>query len=202
MLIRGVGLRNVTALLVLRLQGFHRFPLGRRLVEIRIRPIVLLGHRGGSRSHNLRLIMMTRVRWLRVVTSIHRRLLIIFLMPMPSLCLRVNFLKMILHLKVGWLHRPLSLGMLQSGVLAVMMLFSIVLEYLRGLYWVSKIFRSECHILRQLGVVDVQLGPLGVGLKQFACHAPRWLSSQDVHYLLEQVLTVMRLLVLELRAVD
>ena len=121
---------------------------------------------------------------------------------MPSLCLRVNFLKLILHLKVGRLHWPLSLGLLQSGVLAVMMLFSIVLEYLRGLYWVSKIFRSECHILRQLGVVDVQLGPLGVGLKQFACHAPRWLPSQDVHYLLEQVLTVMRLLVLELRAVD
>jgi hypothetical protein len=87
-------------------------------------------------------------------------------------------------------------------VLPVMMLLSIVLEYLWGLCWVSKIFCSERHVLRQLGVVDVHLGPLGVGLKLLASPAPRRLPPQDVHYLLQQVLTVMRLLVLELRAVD
>ena len=53
-------------------------------------------------------------------------------------------------------------------------------------------------------VVDVQLGALGVGLKRlFPSPSPGWLLPQYVHYLLQQVLTVLRLLVLEqLRAVD
>jgi hypothetical protein len=121
---------------------------------------------------------------------------------MPNLSFSIQVLELILHLNKGGLHRPVSVGLLQSGVLPVMMLLSIVLEYLWGLCWVSKIFRSERHVLRQLGVVDVHLGPLGVGLKLLASPAPRWLPPQDVHYLLQQVLTVMRLLVLELRAVD
>jgi hypothetical protein len=198
--IRRVGLRDVTAVLVLRLQSLHRLPLGRRLVEISIRPIVLLRHRRRARDHHLLLIMMARVRWLRrVVTRIHRRLLIIFLMSLPTLSFSVNVLELILHpLKVGRLHRPVSVGLLQGGVLPVMMLMSIVLEYLRCLCWVYKIFRSERHILRQLGVIYVQLGPLGVGLQQLASTAPRCLLPQDVHYLLQQVLAVLRLLVLEL----
>jgi len=106
--IRGVGQRDVTTVLVLRLQGLHRLPLGRRLVEIRIRPIVLLGHRWGARDHDLLLIMMARLRWLWVVTRIHRRLLIIFLMSMPTLSFSINVLELILHLNKGGLHRPVS----------------------------------------------------------------------------------------------
>jgi hypothetical protein len=121
---------------------------------------------------------------------------------MPNLSFCINVLELIFHLKEGWLHRPVSVGLLQSGVLPLMMLLSIILEYLWGLCWVSKIFRSECHILRQLCVVDVELGPLGVGLKLLASPTPRWLPPQYVHYLLQQVLAVVRLLVLELRAVD
>jgi len=123
---------------------------------------------------------------------------------MPTLSFSVNVLELILHsLKVGRLHRPVSVGLLQGGMLPVMMLMSIVLEYLRCLSWVYKIFRSECHILCQLCVIDVQLGPLRVCLQQLASPAPRCLLPQDVHYLLQQVLAVLRLLVLELlRAVD
>lgn len=153
--IRGVCQRDVTTVLVLWLQRLHCLPLGRRLVKIGIRPIVLLGHRWGPRDHHLLLIMMARVRWLWVVTRIHRCLLIIFLISMPNLSFSINVLELIFHFKEGRLHRPVSVGLLQSGVLPVMMLLSIVLEYLWSLCWVSKIFRSECHILCQLGVVDV-----------------------------------------------
>jgi hypothetical protein len=123
---------------------------------------------------------------------------------MPNLFFSVNVLQLNIHpLKVGRLHRPVSVGLLQGRVLPVMMLMSIVLEYLRCLCWVCKIFSPECHILRQLGVIDVQLGPLGIGLQQLASPAPRRLLPQDIHYLLQQVLAVLRLLVLELlRAVD
>lgn len=87
-------------------------------------------------------------------------------MSLPTLSFRFNVVELILHpLKVGRFHRPVSVGLLQGGVLPLMMLMSIVLEYLRCLCWVYKIFRPECHILRQLCVVDVQLGPLGVGLQ-------------------------------------
>lgn len=123
---------------------------------------------------------------------------------MPTLPFSVNALELIIHpLKGGRLHRPVSVGLLQGGVLPLMMLMSIVLEYLRCLSWVYKIFRSECHILRQLRVIDVQLGPLGVvGLQQLAPRCPLLLLPQDVHYLLQQLLAVLHLLVLELRAVD
>ncbi len=53
---------------------------------------------------------------------------------MPNLAILVNLLELILPLKEGWwLHRPLSVRLLQSGVLLSVMMLSIVLEYLCSL---------------------------------------------------------------------